>query len=78
MPCTAGSTCLAELVVVRCVPMCTGLIGYSGVNLILLGIIKCSGKGNSLREYGSTVHADTVAGLRPPVVGGNAKAVDRD
>ena len=78
MPCTAGSAGLAELVVVRCVPMRACLIGHCGVNLKLLCIVPCGGKCDCLREYGSTVHADTVASLRPPVVGGNAKAVNRD
>ncbi len=78
MPRTACSACLAELVVVRCVPMCAGLIGHNSINLILLGVIKCCSKRDCLREYGSAVHADTVAGLRPPVVGRNAKAVNRD
>ena len=65
----------AQLVVVGGVPDGAGLIGDGRVDLQLLGRVEGGAQRDHLREHGHVVIADAVAGLIPPVVGGNVQPV---
>ncbi len=78
MPDASVRLCYAHLMVVSGVPYGTGLIRDGAVDLILLGSIECGTQCYYLREYGYVIIADSVAGLVPPVVGGNIQTVNRD
>ena len=76
VPDASGSLRLPEDVVVGGVPGGAGFVGDGSVDLELLGLVECGGKSDGLREDGGAGTADAVAGLGPPVVGGNAEPVD--
>ena len=68
----------SEAMMVGSIPGGTCLVRDGGVDLELLRLVKSSCKADGLRENGRARAADTVAGLAPPVVGGDAETVDRD
>ena len=67
-----------EDVVVGAVPVGTGLVGYLGEYLVHLLGVEGGGHADRLRIHRVAVGPYAVAGLAPPVVGGDAQAVDGD
>ena len=66
-----------EHVVVGTVPVGAGLVGDGAEHVIYLLGVEGGGHTDRLGEHGVVALAHAVAGLAPPVVGGDAEAVDR-